>query len=240
MTLSYLQKGITWFPEYILDLRSEHGAELIFSAVVKNDLIDLEKYHSVPGRRRAACSDGEISPLVVFTEEEKDLLYMLRHRKTFGLSMAWERVPSPSLRVYSMPSISLKKGTRIVLPLFHGTIRTEPIYCLNFSQSGFGGDYSDLPVWKGYRLFNDSSRRFWVEGQAMITSDNIPLGLRRFPYIPPQGSGEILVQTDGSIRARVEEESSNGPAGPSLSVGRNICWSRYGERLSWIITRRKR
>lgn len=205
LTLSYLQKGITWFPEYILDLRSEHGAELIFSAVVKNDLIDLENttlYLAEEGPR----FDGEISPLVVFTEEEKDLLLYAASQENLRAFHGVGESTLPSLRVYSMPSISLKKGTRIVLPLFHGTIRTEPIYCLNFSQSGSGGDYSDLPVWKGYRLFNDSSRRFWVEGQAMITSDNIPLGLRRFPYIPPQGSGEILVQTDGSIRARVEEE----------------------------------
>lgn len=209
LALSYLQAGITWFPEYILDLRSEHGAELFFSAVVKNDLIDLENttlYLAEEGPR----FNGDISPLVVFTEQEESVYLKLTAGGTRAASVqafaGVEETTLPSLRVYSMPSISLKKGTRIVLPLFHGVIRVEPLYCLDFTQSGHGGDYSNLPVWKGYRLFNDSSKRFWLEGQVMITSDNIPLGLRRFPYIPPQGSGEIMVQTDSSIRARVEEE----------------------------------
>ena len=94
VTLSYLQKGITWFPEYILDLRSEHGAELIFSAVVKNDLIDLENttlYLAEEGPR----FDGEISPLVVFTEEEKDLLLDAATGKPPGFP--WRRRELPSL-----------------------------------------------------------------------------------------------------------------------------------------------
>jgi hypothetical protein len=209
LTLSYLQAGIAWFPEYILDLRSERGAELLFSAVVKNDLIDLENttlYLAEEGPR----FDGEISPLVVFGEREGPVYLEITTEGTRAASLqafaGVEETTLPSLRVYSMSSISLKKGTRVVLPLFHGTIRIEPLYCLEIVQSRHGGDYSNLPVWKGYRLFNDSSKRFWVEGQAMITSDNIPLGLRRFPYIPPQGSGEIMVQTDSSIQARVEEE----------------------------------
>jgi hypothetical protein len=205
LTISYLlQEGIAWFPEYVLDLRSEQGAELVFSAVVKNDLTDLENttlYLAEEGLR----FDGDVSPLVVFAEEEEELA-LYATPESLRASSGVEEITLPSLRVYSMANVSLKKGTRVALPLFHGTIRIEPIYCLNLAKRGYGGDYSDLHVQKGYRLFNDSTKRFWVEGQVMITSDNIPLGLRHFPYIPPQGSGEVIVQTDSSIRARVEEE----------------------------------
>lgn len=206
LTISYLlQEGIAWYPEYVLDLRSEQGAELVFSAVVKNDLTDLENttlYLAEEGLR----FDGDVSPLVVFTEEEEELaLYATLPESLRAFSGVGE-ITLPSLRVYSMANVSLKKGTRVALPLFHGTIRIEPIYCLNLAKRGYGGDYSNLLVQKGYRLFNDSTKRFWVEGQVMITSDNIPLGLRHFPYVPPQGSGEVIVQTDSSIRARVEEE----------------------------------
>ncbi|NLY88263.1 MAG: hypothetical protein GX085_01375 [Firmicutes bacterium] len=222
LVLSYLQTGITWFPEYILDLRSEHEAELIFSAVVKNDLIDLENttlYLAEEGPR----FNGEISPLVVFGEEKDPVYLELTPGGTRAAVKAFagmEETTLPSLRVYSLPSISLKKGMRVVLPLFHGVIRIDPIYCLDFVQSGHGGGYSNLPVWKGYRLYNESGRRFWLEGQVMITSDNIPLGLRRLPYIPPQSSGEVMVQTDSSIRARVEEEEFERTRRTMLFQGR--------------------
>ena len=212
--LSYLQTGITWYPEYIIDLHSEHGAELFFSGVVTNDLIDLENATLYLAEEGPSFT-REISPLVIFAREEEETVETVRAALTTrGIKMeadtafysGVEEQSLPSLLVYSVPGVSLGKGERAVFPLFRGVIRVEPVYCLEIFHPGYGRELSKVPVYKGYRVFNDSARTFWQEGQVMITRDNVPLGLRRLPYIPPGGSGEIMVQTDSSIRADVTEE----------------------------------
>lgn len=210
--LSYLQTGLTWYPEYILDLHSEYGAELQFSGVVTNDLIDMENTTLYLAEEGPDFS-REISPLVIFTRAEETVA-LRAALTTSGIKMEAdtaffalvEERSLPSLLVYSVSGVSLGKGERAIFPLFRGVVRVEPVYCLEIFHPGYGRELSEVPVHKGYRIFNDSTRLFWQEGQVLITRDNIPLGLRRLPYIPPGNSGEIIVQTDNSIRAEVTEE----------------------------------
>ncbi len=209
--LSYLQTGLTWYPEYILDLHSEYGAELLFSGVVTNDLIDLENITLYLAEEGPAFT-RELSPLVIFDRQEETLARaVLTSRGVVpeadtGFYYGVQDQSLPSLLVYSVSGVSLGKGERAVFPLFRGVVRVEPVYCLEISHPGYGRELPEIPVHKGYRIFNDSARLFWQEGQVLITRDNIPLGLRRLPYIPPGSSGEIIVQTDSSIRAKVSEE----------------------------------
>lgn len=216
--LSYLQTGISWYPEYILNLQSETVGDLTFSAVIKNDLDDL-KGATIYLAEEGPHFTREVSPLVIFAPLEKALAYpaevttrrIMKGQEVEFLS-GTEEERLPSLRMYKKQDFNLKKGERAVIPLFRGGVRVEPIYRLELSRSSYGSEISVGSAWKGYRIYNDSPTTHWPAGKIMINMENkslslsVPLSLRSLPSIPPQSSGEIRVLTDTDIETGVTEE----------------------------------
>lgn len=212
--LSYLQTGITWVPQYTLDLQNnEHGGVLSFSATVQNDLddlVDTTMYLAEDGPR----FDRELSPLVVFDEEARHYgkapLYLAEvttrgvSKQAFDLAAGVEHEYLPSLLMYKKTGITLKKGERAVLPIFQGVIRVEPIYRLELARTAYNAQLRKEPIWKGYRVYNDSAMH-WVKGHVLVKMGDKPLALQEFPFIAPRSSGTIRVLTEKSILSEVTE-----------------------------------
>lgn len=212
--LSYLQTGIAWVPEYTLDLQNtERGGILSFSATVQNDLDDLAgvtMYLAEDGPR----FDREISPLVIFDGEARQYgkapLYLAEvttrgvNKQAFDLAAGIDEEYLPSMLMYKKSGITLKKGERAVLPIFQGAIRVEPIYRLELARNAYNAQLRKEPIWKGYRVHNDSAMH-WVKGNVLVRMGDKPLALQEFPFVAPRGSGVIKVLTEKSILSEVTE-----------------------------------
>ncbi|NLW56012.1 MAG: DUF4139 domain-containing protein [Firmicutes bacterium] len=208
--ISYLQSGLSWSPEYIINLQAENYGEVSFSGVVRNDTDDLVAttlYLAANGPRFPRV----LSPLVIFTPEQPamyargELSVMgVKARDSLEFSPGIELDDVASLMMYKKSEITLKKGERTLLPLFRGAVKTEPLYRLALSRSLYAKEVAKEPVWKVYRVYNDSTIP-WIEGNVMLMMLNRPLGVGTLPYIAPGRSGEIRVMTDQEIKAEVKE-----------------------------------
>ena len=90
--------------------------------------------------------------------------------------------------MYKKSEITLKKGERTLLPLNRGAVKTEPLYRLALSRSLYAQEVFKEPVWKVYRVYNDTTIP-WIEGKVMLMMLNRPLGVGTLPYIAPGRSG---------------------------------------------------
>jgi len=212
--LSYLQTGVTWNPEYTLDLQSsERGGTLSLSAVIRNDLVDLA------GATVYLAEDGprfnrEISPLVVFDEGADELgkipFYTAEvtargvAKQAMDLASGIKEEYIPSLLMYKKSDIFLNKGERAILPIFQGVVRVEPIYRLELARSFYNSELVKEPIYKGYRVYNDSKMHL-VAGEVLVKMGDKPLALQEFPFIAPRSFGEIRVLTEKSIISKVTE-----------------------------------
>src|SRR5690606_7683698 len=161
---------------------------------------------------KGAQFSPELSPLVFFPTDQG---YVAKRAEltAMGLraveSMAY--VPSPStvdassLIMYKHNNVvNLKKGERIQLPLFRGALRVDPLYQVKLSRTLFSQEVEVEPVWKVYRVYNNSSIP-WIEGRVLLMMRDRPLGMGEFPSIAINQSGEIRVMTEPEIRVQASE-----------------------------------
>ena len=209
--ISYLQTGLSWSPEYIINLESEQSGVLSYSGVVCNegaDLINATVYLVEKG----AQFSSELSPLVFFPTDQgylakrAELTVMgIQPEKSMAYTPNLLTVEASSLIMYKHNNeVTLKKGERVQLPLFRGAVRVEPLYQVQLSRSLFSQEVSVAPVWKVYRVYNNSSIP-WIEGRVMLMMRGRPLGMGEFPYIAMNQSGEIRVMTEPEIRVQASE-----------------------------------
>lgn len=213
--ISYLQAGLSWSPEYIINIDpSEQSGVFSFSGVVTNevdDLINATVYLAEKGPQFAF----DLSPLVIF--ETTDQGFTVRRAELtvrgvqsdkLALAPGVEVEESASRVTYNMyrrNEVTLKKGERVLLPLYRSGVRVEPLYQVRLTRSSAGsGPISVEPVWKVYRIYNNSPIP-WIEGRVMLMMAERPLGMGDFPYIPRNQSGEIRVMKDPAIRVKASE-----------------------------------
>ncbi len=218
--ISYLQPGLSWSPEYTINLQAENLGEISFSAVVCNntndDLVGATIYLA-PNR---PLFPRVPSPLVIFAPEEPvmyargELSVMgVKARDSMEFSPGVELDDFTSLMMYKLGEITmykkgevtLKKGERMLWPIFNRwAVKTEPLYRLSLARSLYANEVAKEPVWKVYRIYNNSTIP-WFEGKVMLMMQNRPLGVGTLPYITPGQSGELRVMTDQEIKADVTE-----------------------------------
>jgi len=209
--ISYLQTGLSWNPEYIVNLDSEQSGVLSYSGVVCNEATDLTNT-TVYLVEKGAQFSPELSPLVFFPTDQG---YVAKRAEltVMGLRAAESQAypPKPptvdvsSLIMYKHNNVvTLKKGERIQLPLFRGAVRVEPLYQVRISRPHFSQEVVVDPVWKVYRVYNNSSIP-WIEGRVLLMMRDRPLGMGEFPYIAINQSGEIRVMTEPEIRVQASE-----------------------------------
>lgn len=209
--ISYLQTGLSWFPEYIVNFDSEQSGVLSYSGVVCNEAADLTNT-TVYLVEKGAQFSPELSPLVFFPTDQGYVAKRAELSATglrVGESMAYAPntsvVDASSLIMYKHNNaVNLKKGERIQLPLFRGAVRVEPLYQVRLSRTLFSQEVAVEPVWKVYRVYNNSSIP-WIEGRVLLMMRDRPLGAGEFPSIAINQSGDIRVMTEPEIRVQASE-----------------------------------
>ena len=163
--LSYLQKGITWVPSYIVDISNEKEALFTMKALIVNDIEDLSntKVQFITGFPHILFS-GNIDPMAL-KETMDTFLTSLTNRGGYNRNeglmtqqVMTNNMPggfvSPSiiapdysgqegtgefsedLFFYELKNISLKKGERGYLPLFSSKLKYKHIYeCVIMGQT---------------------------------------------------------------------------------------------------------
>ncbi|HEY8391552.1 MAG TPA: DUF4139 domain-containing protein [Capillibacterium sp.] len=209
--ISYLQTGLSWSPEYIVNLDSEQSGVLSYSGVVWNEATDLTNT-TVYLVEKGAQFASELSPLVYFPTDQgyvakrAELTAMgLRTAAELANGSSSSTVDAASLIMYKHNNaVTLKKGERIQLPLYRGAVRVEPLYQVRLARSLFSQEVVVEPVWKVYRVYNNSSIP-WLEGRVLLMMRDRPLGTGEFPYIAINQSGDIRVMTEPEIRVQASE-----------------------------------
>ncbi len=212
--ISYLQAGLSWSPEYVINIDpSEQSGVFSFSGVVVNEVDDLVNTTVYLAEKGPQFAFG-LSPLVVFetdqgfTARRSELTAMGVQSDKLAFASGIEMETSASRVMYNMyrrNEVTLKKGERVLLPLYRSGVRVEPLYQVRlFRSSGSSGQISAEPVWKVYRIYNNSPFP-WIEGRVMLMMAERPLGMGAFPYIARNQSGEIQVMMEPAIRVKASE-----------------------------------
>jgi len=151
VSLTYLAKGISWSPSYVIDISQEDKASIAAKAVIINDLIPLEdaSVELIAGfphvQFENANSAFSLTPLDQILrqlqERQRDryadvasnvMFQSVRATKAFEMpSMPATPVEGESaedLYFYELDNVTLKKGERGYYPLFAGEIPYEHLY----------------------------------------------------------------------------------------------------------------
>jgi hypothetical protein len=116
-----------------------------------------------------------------------------------------ETVETASLIMYKTRNpVTLRKGERILLPLYRGAVRAESLFQVRLFRSLYSTEVAIEPVWEVYRIYNNSPLP-WIEGRVMLTMADRPLGMGDLPYIAPNQSGEIKVMIEPEISLTAKE-----------------------------------
>lgn len=211
--ISYLQTGLTWSPEYIVNLDSEQSGVLSYTGVVWNEAADLTNT-TVYLVEKGAQFSRELSPLVYFpTDQGQGYVAKQAELTAVGVRSAGEPASASNTSTIDVSSlimykhnnaVTLKKGERVQLPLFRGAVRVEPLYQVRLARTLFSQEVTVEPVWKVYRIYNNSSIP-WIEGRVLLMMRDRPLGTGEFPYIAINQSGDIRVVTEPEIRVQASE-----------------------------------
>ena len=212
--ISYLQGGLSWSPEYIINIDpSEQSGVFSFSGVVQNDVDDLVNTTVYLAESGPQFAFG-LSPLVVFATDQgfaanrAELTVRGVHSDKLAFAAGPEMETAASRVMYNMyrrNEVTLKKGERVLLPLYRSGVRVEPLYQVRlFRSAGSSGQIGAEPVWKVYRIYNNSPFP-WIEGRVMLMMAERPLGMGDFPYIARNQSGEIRVMMEPAIRVKANE-----------------------------------
>ncbi|NLM36788.1 MAG: DUF4139 domain-containing protein [Firmicutes bacterium] len=212
--LSYLQAGLSWSPEYIINIDpSEQSGIFSFSGVIQNEVDDLVNATVYLAERGPQFPFG-LSPLVVFETDQgfaaRGGALTMRGVQSDKLAYA----PSPELEIaasrvtynmYRRNDVTLRRGERALLPLYRSGVRVEPLYQVRLARaSGSSGQIFAEPVWKVYRVYNNSPFP-WIEGRVMLMMAERPLGMGDLPYIARNQSGEIRVMMEPAVRVKASE-----------------------------------
>lgn len=212
--ISYLQAGLSWSPEYIINIDpSEQSGVFSFSGVIQNEVDDLVNTTVYLAERGPQFPFG-LSPLVIFetdqgfTARRGELSVMgvqsdkLAYAPNPGMETAASRV---TYNMYRRNDVTLRKGERALLPLYRSGVRVEPLYQVRLARAaGSSGQIFAEPVWKVYRVYNNSPFP-WIEGRVMLMMAERPLGTGDLPYIARNQSGEIRVTIDPAVRVKASE-----------------------------------
>jgi hypothetical protein len=161
VTMTYLEKGITWSPSYRIDIANEKTAEISLDAVLANDAEDLDdtEVSFVVGYPNFLYSDflSPLSSRQMVSEFIQSLLsgrgtdanspfanvmsQSIRYEPRSDASMAYSsRQPLPGeasqdLYFYRKTGVTLKKGERASYGIFTAPVPYEHIYEWNISDN---------------------------------------------------------------------------------------------------------
>jgi hypothetical protein len=269
--LIYFTRGVRWIPTYRLGVDFDGESSLELQGEVINDAEDftsaaLDLVVGVPNFKFRE----DISPLSLEAAMRATLSQAAPNLLSQQfLSNAYERPAEPppapdprdttlslapdliargseALFTYSVPSLTLRKGDRAVVPIWAGTVKARRSYTYDLhavrgshlpgerpDRDGPPRDRLAARVWQNVELTN-SSPLPWTTGACLVLDEQLPLAQETLAYTPPGGSTLIPITVAPNIRGtHREEETARDPN--TLSWGGHS-YSRITKRGEITVT----
>ena len=156
IAISYLARGITWSPSYLIDISDPETAELSGKAVVINEVADLKEVQLELVTGFPNIRFGEVNSPVAMSQNLKSFLKALTSRRSEsfvlqitpaqymapnqrdhrqpgavpvpGYSTARKGAVSEDLFLYPVDAFSLRRGETACIPLFTAEVPYKHIY----------------------------------------------------------------------------------------------------------------
>lgn len=209
ITMSYLQGGISWEPNYLLYIRDEKEAMLSLRATVVNNLEDWENitcYFAVgmPQFPWKTVIDPFITrSLMVFTDGGMRTMVIPAPGKAAEevsrgyapppISLTGEELST--MYLYKKEGFSLKKGDAGAVTLFTASLPYKHLYVWDAD----GGRINHL------LSFTNKTNSPLVPGSILAVEEGNPLGQDRLQLVPVGGEGRMTLGVATELEGKVEE-----------------------------------
>ncbi len=199
LDMMYLQNGLKWVPQYLLNLESENKGSLILQAEIANDVEDIENVPvdfvvGVPNFKYATKNAllvdflGQIgipSNRNQFTQNafsNSNIAYGVEAAPSASISDAAsvEGSENEDLFFYNIPSLTLPKGGRAVKRLFEESIKLTHLYETNidantenrrsYQQASVLSQTKQNPVYHVVKLENTTNQP-WTSAPILVMNE---------------------------------------------------------------------
>lgn len=250
--LSYMRKGVSWMPSYGLSLLPEGRARIRLDATLINDAVDLAggTVGFIVGVPSFLLQDM-LSPMSVRMAWEGLSAYfghgvegyapMMTQQMSnvavtrSGEAPGWDASgPNPveaaaeqagereDLYVYTVPDVTLPKGSRGLFRVFESEVPYEDVYLLTIDDDP-ATQYREVAeriedpdlvralqrpkVWHAVRLTNTTDAP-WTTGAAATTRGGLPIGQALMPFTTPGDTVDVKLTVAPTVVASREEKEA--------------------------------
>lgn len=226
-TLS-LEKGIQWFPAYLLRINNAKEAQLEMKATIvngstafNNTAVDIiigspEMFY---GKQLDPVSSNYLSGDLLESQRMDNMQMMANYKRGAG---DYRYNPSDDgsneetenkdgekledLYYYQLGNLDLEPYARVVVPVLSSNITYEDIYTADLgTNSASFDDKKVLDVFHGYRINNNTTAPFTTGSVLVINQQEKPLAQAQLKYTAVKGSAEITLSKAIDVQLKNEE-----------------------------------
>jgi hypothetical protein len=245
-----LEKGIQWYPSYLLTLVNDKEATLAMKAtIVNNDEsfynTDVDIIIGNPemfyGQQLDPICTRYLSQELLNYRENNTATYM----QTFGNAVAVPlygadgTISAPKyvyeeenkdgdkledLYIYKLGKLDMEKQASIIVPVVNTTINFEDVYTadLDFESANLTKD-AVLDVFHKYRIKNKSVAPFTTGSILVIDKNEMPLAQSQLKYTPLNGIQDINISKAIDVQLKNED----------VEVKREKTTKKNGDNAFW-------
>lgn len=226
-TLS-LEKGIQWYPSYLLRINNAKEAQLEMKATIinsatafTNTLVDIiigspEMFYGK--QLDPVCSNYLSGDLL--ENQRMDNMQMMANFKRGAGDFAYSElndgaIDQPEnkdgekledLYYYQLGKLDLESFARVVVPILATDIAYEDIYTADLGSNSASFDTKKvLDVFHGYRINNNTVAPFTTGSVLIVNQQEQPMAQAQLKYTPVKGSAEITLSKAIDVQLKNEE-----------------------------------
>jgi hypothetical protein len=233
-TLS-LEKGILWYPSYLLRIVNDKEAKLEMKATIfntgtsfKNTLVDIvignpEMFYGKD--LDPVCADYLSGVLLSSARYDNSRLsnsvngnysgLFSQSRGDAGGGDADDEGDLPDakdgekledLYYYQLGMLSLEQDARVIVPVLSATVNYQDIYTADLdSKSGDFDENKILDVFHGYRIGNNTTAPFTTGSVLVVNQKELPMAQAQLKYTSVKGNAEIRLSKALDVQLKNDE-----------------------------------
>jgi hypothetical protein len=257
-TLS-LEKGVQWFPSYLLRILNDKEARLEMKATIVNgsnsfantavDIIIGNPELFFGQQLDPACSNYLNGTLL--SGRSANMQLMTNYNQVAGgVNDRYEgdseesgELPDNSkdgekmedLYYYQLGNLTLEPYSRMIVPVLSATVGYEDVYTADLGiNSPELGRSKPLEVFHGYRIANGTNAPFTTGSVWVLNQKEQPLAQAQLKYTPIKGSTEITLSKALDVTIKNEEQETKREANArALGYGNNYDRVTYSGKLQF-------
>jgi hypothetical protein len=234
LNISYLQKGITWVPGYLIDIKDPAKAVFTMQAVLVNDIEDLENVEAffVVGYPNFTYSNT-LSPMALeenITQFISSLSTGGRRASDYNMSNIvrqsvvsydeYNRTESEmdypteikglsgeaeeDLFLYQKKEVSLRKGERAYYPIFSAKVDYKHLYEWDIPATMTTDPKTKEQVWHSIKI-NNSTNYPWTTAPAFVVSELKPIAQNNIDYTPKGSKANLKLTIATDVKTDRKE-----------------------------------